>query len=133
MYANCENSAKLLNFFQVTPDGLADKGGIRLGDIILEINEEDATELTLTQAHEKIDASGKKIHFLVKKWVGFLVVFIKNFQISFPALIKEIKHFLGSMEEDEDFELGEEKSIVLRVPKPAPPPRGECENLVFLL
>ncbi|XP_017473521.1 PREDICTED: uncharacterized protein LOC108364364 isoform X2 [Rhagoletis zephyria] len=83
-----------LTVFQVTPDGLADKGGIRLGDIILEINEEDATELTLTQAHEKIETSGKKIHFLVK-----------------------------NMEEDQDFELGEEKSIVLRVPKPAPPPR----------
>ncbi|XP_049309204.1 VID27-like protein isoform X5 [Bactrocera dorsalis] len=27
------------------------------------------------------------------------------------------------MEEDPDFELGEEKSIVLRVPKPAPPPK----------
>ncbi|XP_054089672.1 protein PFC0760c isoform X2 [Zeugodacus cucurbitae] len=27
------------------------------------------------------------------------------------------------MEEDQDFELGEEKSIVLRVPKPAPPPK----------
>lgn len=51
----------------MTPDGLADKGGIRLGDIILEINEEDATELTLTQAHERIEACGKKIHFLVKK------------------------------------------------------------------
>ncbi|XP_036331850.1 nucleolin-like isoform X1 [Rhagoletis pomonella] len=46
------------------------------------------------QAHEKIETSGKKIHFLVK-----------------------------NMEEDQDFELGEEKSIVLRVPKPAPPPR----------
>uniref|UniRef100_A0A0K8UTC8 PDZ and LIM domain protein 7 n=1 Tax=Bactrocera latifrons TaxID=174628 RepID=A0A0K8UTC8_BACLA len=83
-----------LTVFQVTPDGLADKGGIRLGDIILEINEEDATELTLTQAHEKIAACGKKIHFLLK-----------------------------NMEEDPDFELGEEKSIVLRVPKPAPPPK----------
>ncbi|XP_053963654.1 probable WRKY transcription factor protein 1 isoform X5 [Anastrepha ludens] len=81
-------------FLQVTPDGLADKGGIRLGDILLEINEEDATELSLTQAHEKIEASGKKIHFLVK-----------------------------NMEEDPDFELGEEKSIVLRVPKTAPPPK----------
>ncbi|XP_004535876.1 uncharacterized protein LOC101449597 isoform X3 [Ceratitis capitata] len=83
-----------LTVFQVTPEGLADKGGIRLGDIILEINEEDATELTLTQAHEQIEASGKKIHFLVK-----------------------------NMEEDPDFELGEEKSIVLRVPKPMPPPK----------
>ncbi|XP_053963657.1 uncharacterized protein LOC128866727 isoform X7 [Anastrepha ludens] len=83
-----------LTVFQVTPDGLADKGGIRLGDILLEINEEDATELSLTQAHEKIEASGKKIHFLVK-----------------------------NMEEDPDFELGEEKSIVLRVPKTAPPPK----------
>lgn len=51
---------------QVTTGGLADQGGIRLGDIILEINEEDATQLTLAQAHEKIDATGKKIHFLVK-------------------------------------------------------------------
>ncbi|XP_075166285.1 uncharacterized protein LOC142238502 isoform X1 [Haematobia irritans] len=86
-----------LTVFQVTPDGLADKGGIRLGDIILEINEEDATELTLSQAHEKINASGKKVHFLVK-----------------------------TMEEDpmEEFEVGEEKSIVLRVPKPVPPPPG---------
>lgn len=78
----------------MTPDGLADKGGIRLGNIILEINEEDATELTLTQAHERIEACGKKIHFLVK-----------------------------NMEEDQDYELGEEKSIVLRVPKPAAPPK----------
>ncbi|XP_013109426.1 PDZ and LIM domain protein 7 isoform X1 [Stomoxys calcitrans] len=84
-----------LTVFQVTPDGLADKGGIRLGDIILEINEEDVTELTLSQAHEKIDASGKKIHFRVK-----------------------------TMEEDpmEEFQVGDEKSIVLRVPKPVPPP-----------
>ncbi|XP_067630371.1 PDZ and LIM domain protein 7 isoform X3 [Eurosta solidaginis] len=83
-----------LTVFQVTPDGLADKAGIRLGDIILEINEEDASELTLAQAHEKIEASGKKIYFLVK-----------------------------NMEEDDDYELGEEKSIVLRVPKPAAPPK----------
>ncbi|KAI9576592.1 hypothetical protein GQX74_010574 [Glossina fuscipes] len=55
-----------LTVFQVTTGGLADQGGIRLGDIILEINEEDATQLTLAQAHEKIDAVGKKIHFLVK-------------------------------------------------------------------
>ncbi|XP_037954853.1 PDZ and LIM domain protein 7-like [Teleopsis dalmanni] len=87
-----------LTVFQVTPDGLADKSGIRLGDIILEINEEDATQLTLAQAHEKIDAAGKKIHFLVK-----------------------------SMDDDDNLngnEPGEEKSIVLRVPKPPPPPKG---------
>ncbi|KAL9916930.1 uncharacterized protein LOC119642173 isoform X1 [Glossina fuscipes] len=85
-----------LTVFQVTTGGLADQGGIRLGDIILEINEEDATQLTLAQAHEKIDAVGKKIHFLVK-----------------------------TMEEDQEygFEQGEEKSIVLRVPKPLPPPK----------
>ena len=59
-----ENNSKQL---QVTPDGLADKGGICLGDIILEINEEDATQLTLSEAHEKINASGKKIQFLVKR------------------------------------------------------------------
>ncbi|XP_001360126.2 PDZ and LIM domain protein 7 isoform X1 [Drosophila persimilis] len=85
-----------LTVFQVTPDGLADKAGIRLGDIILEINEEDVTQLTLTQAHEKINASPKKIHFLLR-----------------------------NMEEDDQmgqFEAGEEKSIVMRVPKPMPPP-----------
>ncbi|XP_015039048.2 uncharacterized protein [Drosophila pseudoobscura] len=87
-----------LTVFQVTPDGLADKAGIRLGDIILEINEEDVTQLTLTQAHEKINASPKKIHFLLR-----------------------------NMEEDDQmgqFEAGEEKSIVMRVPKPMPPPSG---------
>ncbi|XP_046810726.1 protein PFC0760c isoform X2 [Lucilia cuprina] len=86
-----------LTVFQVTPDGLADKGGICLGDIILEINEEDATHLTLSQAHEKIDASGKKIQFMVK-----------------------------SMEDEETlegYEPGEERNIVLRVPKPPPPPK----------
>uniref|UniRef100_A0A1A9V261 PDZ domain-containing protein n=1 Tax=Glossina austeni TaxID=7395 RepID=A0A1A9V261_GLOAU len=85
-----------LTVFQVTTGGLADQGGIRLGDIILEINEEDATQLSLAQAHEKIDAAGKKIHFLVK-----------------------------TMEEDQEYgcEQGEEKSIVLRVPKPLPPPK----------
>ncbi|XP_034652430.1 nucleolin isoform X2 [Drosophila subobscura] len=86
-----------LTVFQVTPDGLADKAGIRLGDIILQINEEDATQLTLNQAHEKINASPKKIHFLLR-----------------------------NMEEDDpmgQFEAGEEKSIVMRVPKPMPPPR----------
>lgn len=36
-----------------------------------------------------------------------------------------------SMEEDQDYELGEEKSIVLRVPKPAAPPKGECGKLLF--
>ncbi|XP_034652432.1 PDZ and LIM domain protein 7 isoform X4 [Drosophila subobscura] len=85
-----------LTVFQVTPDGLADKAGIRLGDIILQINEEDATQLTLNQAHEKINASPKKIHFLLR-----------------------------NMEEDDpmgQFEAGEEKSIVMRVPKPMPPP-----------
>ncbi|KAH8339843.1 hypothetical protein KR067_000141 [Drosophila pandora] len=87
-----------LTVFQVTPDGLADKAGIRLGDIILEINEEDATQLTLSQAHERINASPKKIHFLLR-----------------------------NMEEDDptgQFEAGEEKSIVMRVPKPLPPPSG---------
>lgn len=52
---------------QVTPNGLADKAGIRLGDIILEINEEDASQLTLSQAHEKINSTPKKIHFLLRK------------------------------------------------------------------
>ncbi|KAH8284669.1 hypothetical protein KR018_011171 [Drosophila ironensis] len=87
-----------LTVFQVTPDGLADKAGIRLGDIILEINEEDATQLTLSQAHERINASPKKIHFLLR-----------------------------NMEEEDpmgQFEAGEEKSIVMRVPKPLPPPSG---------
>lgn len=51
----------------MTPDGLADKAGIRLGDIILQINEEDASQLTLSQAHEKINATPKKIHFLLRK------------------------------------------------------------------
>ncbi|XP_034129921.1 nucleolin isoform X2 [Drosophila guanche] len=86
-----------LTVFQVTPDGLADKAGIRLGDIILQINEEDATQLTLNQAHEKINATPKKIHFLLR-----------------------------NMEEDDpmgQFEAGEEKSIVMRVPKPMPPPK----------
>ncbi|XP_016957743.1 PDZ and LIM domain protein 7 isoform X1 [Drosophila biarmipes] len=85
-----------LTVFQVTPSGLADKAGIRLGDIILEINEEDASELTLSQAHEKINSTPKKIHFLLR-----------------------------NMEEDDpmgQFEAGEEKSIVMRVPKPLPPP-----------
>ncbi|XP_016957745.1 uncharacterized protein LOC108029756 isoform X3 [Drosophila biarmipes] len=87
-----------LTVFQVTPSGLADKAGIRLGDIILEINEEDASELTLSQAHEKINSTPKKIHFLLR-----------------------------NMEEDDpmgQFEAGEEKSIVMRVPKPLPPPSG---------
>ncbi|XP_032571210.1 uncharacterized protein LOC6608979 isoform X2 [Drosophila sechellia] len=83
---------------KVTPNGLADKAGIRLGDIILEINEEDASQLTLSQAHEKINSTPKKIHFLLR-----------------------------NMEEDDpmgQFEAGEEKSIVMRVPKPLPPPSG---------
>ncbi|XP_017132015.2 uncharacterized protein LOC108149125 isoform X3 [Drosophila elegans] len=87
-----------LTVFQVTPNGLADKAGIRLGDIILEINEEDATQLTLSQAHEKINSTPKKIHFLLR-----------------------------NMDEDDpmgQFEAGEEKSIVMRVPKPLPPPSG---------
>ncbi|XP_016988906.1 uncharacterized protein LOC108051334 isoform X3 [Drosophila rhopaloa] len=87
-----------LTVFQVTPNGLADKAGIRLGDIILEINEEDASQLTLSQAHEKINSTPKKIHFLLR-----------------------------NMEEDDpmgQFEAGEEKSIVMRVPKPLPPPSG---------
>ncbi|KAH8347722.1 hypothetical protein KR084_000434 [Drosophila pseudotakahashii] len=87
-----------LTVFQVTPNGLADKAGIRLGDIILQINEEDASQLTLSQAHEKINSTPKKIHFLLR-----------------------------NMEEDDpmgQFEAGEEKSIVMRVPKPLPPPSG---------
>ncbi|XP_017077244.1 uncharacterized protein LOC108112016 isoform X3 [Drosophila eugracilis] len=87
-----------LTVFQVTPNGLADKAGIRLGDIILEINEEDASQLTLSQAHEKINLTPKKIHFLLR-----------------------------NMDEDDpmgQFEAGEEKSIVMRVPKPLPPPSG---------
>nr|XP_016943519.1 uncharacterized protein LOC108019922 isoform X3 [Drosophila suzukii] len=87
-----------LTVFQVTPSGLADKAGIRLGDIILEINEEDASQLTLSQAHEKINSTPKKIHFLLR-----------------------------NMDEDDpmgQFEAGEEKSIVMRVPKPLPPPSG---------
>ncbi|XP_017001154.2 histone-lysine N-methyltransferase SETD1B isoform X3 [Drosophila takahashii] len=87
-----------LTVFQVTPNGLADKAGVRLGDIILQINEEDASQLTLSQAHEKINSTPKKIHFLLR-----------------------------NMEEDDpmgQFEAGEEKSIVMRVPKPLPPPSG---------
>ncbi|KAH8401457.1 hypothetical protein KR009_005547 [Drosophila setifemur] len=87
-----------LTVFQVTPNGLADKGGIRLGDVILEINEEDASQLSLSQAHEKINATPKKIHFLLR-----------------------------NMEEEDpmgQFEAGEEKSIVMRIPKPLPPPSG---------
>ncbi|KAH8371133.1 hypothetical protein KR093_006315 [Drosophila rubida] len=87
-----------LTVFQVTPDGIADKSGVRLGDIILEINEEDASQLTLAQAHERINATKKKVQFLMR-----------------------------NMEEDDPtgmFEAGEEKSIVMRVPKPMPPPKG---------
>ncbi|XP_030558099.1 uncharacterized protein LOC115760759 isoform X1 [Drosophila novamexicana] len=87
-----------LTVFQVTPNGIADKSGVRLGDIILEINEEDATQLTLAQAHERINATPKKVHFLMR-----------------------------NMEEDDAmgmYEAGEEKSIVMRVPKPMPPPKG---------
>lgn len=54
-------------FWQVTPSGIADKSGVRLGDIILEINEEDATQLTLAQAHERINATPKKVQFLMRK------------------------------------------------------------------
>jgi len=60
-------SIDILWCLQVTPSGLADKAGIRLGDIILEINEEDASQLTLSQAHEKINSTPKKIHFLLRK------------------------------------------------------------------
>ncbi|KAH8297482.1 hypothetical protein KR044_012738 [Drosophila immigrans] len=87
-----------LTVFQVTPDGIADKSGVRLGDIILEINEEDASQLTLAQAYERINATPKKVQFLMR-----------------------------NMEDDDPtgmFEAGEEKSIVMRVPKPMPPPKG---------
>ncbi|XP_023162636.1 PDZ and LIM domain protein 7 isoform X1 [Drosophila hydei] len=86
-----------LTVFQVTPNGIADKSGIRLGDIILEINEEDATQLTLAQAHERINATPKKVQLIMR-----------------------------NMDEDDPtgmFEAGEEKSIVMRVPKPMPPPK----------
>lgn len=53
--------------WQVTPSGIADKSGVRLGDIILEINEEDATQLTLAQAHERINTTPKKVQFLMRK------------------------------------------------------------------
>ncbi|KAH8407628.1 hypothetical protein KR222_008253, partial [Zaprionus bogoriensis] len=90
-----------LTVFQVTPNGIADKSGVRLGDIILEINEEDATQLTLAQAHERINATPKKVQFLMR-----------------------------NMEEDDPtgmYEAGEEKSIVMRVPKPMPPPKGRVQ------
>lgn len=82
-----------LTVFQVTADGVADKAGIRLGDIILEINEADASHLTLAEAHKIIEDSGKKVQFLVK----------------------------GMDEESIDYEPGEERSIVLRVPKKMAP------------
>ncbi|XP_017961949.1 uncharacterized protein LOC108654870 isoform X3 [Drosophila navojoa] len=91
-----------LTVFQVTPNSIADKSGIRLGDIILEINEEDATQLTLAQAHERINATPKKVQLVMR-----------------------------NMEEDDPtgmFEAGEEKSIVMRVPKPMPPPKGESKS-----
>lgn len=55
----------------MTSGGLADQGGICLGDIILEINEEDATQLTLAEANEKINAApAKKILFLLRKLIS---------------------------------------------------------------
>lgn len=56
----------------MTSGGLADQSGISLGDIILEINEEDATQLTLAEANEKINATpAKKILFLLRRLLLF--------------------------------------------------------------
>lgn len=54
------------SFSQVSEDGLAAKGGICLGDIILDINGIDAKDLRLAQAHELINKSAKKLSMIAK-------------------------------------------------------------------
>lgn len=86
-----------ITVFQVTEGGLAAKGGIKLGDIILEVNGTDTKNLTLTQAHEIIDQADSNLHLIASK-----------------------------MEEDDGSgNVPEEKSIVLRstIPKDLQPPR----------
>ncbi|KAL5285389.1 hypothetical protein ACFFRR_007236 [Megaselia abdita] len=83
-----------ITVFQVSEDGLAAKGGISLGDILLEINGVDARNLRLSEAHDLINKSTKKIAMLAK----------------------------GMDDEGIPAELrGQDKFINLRMPKPAPP------------
>lgn len=85
-----------ITVFQVTENGLADKGGIRLGDIIVQINEIDVTNLPLAKVQEIIDSSTKKI-FMIARGMG-----------------------------DDEYNENpqeEEKAITLRIPKPMPPPK----------
>ncbi|XP_055381016.1 uncharacterized protein LOC129611744 [Condylostylus longicornis] len=97
-----------LTVFQVSPHSLAAYEGIKLGDIILSINEIDASQMSLAQAREIID-SGYKL---------FIV--------------------LRSMEDEdvpiEERKPAEEKSISMRVPepmKPPEPPKGKLSRAVI--
>lgn len=52
---------------QVTDGGRAHQAGVQLGDSIVKINDEDTADMSLDEAHKRIQAAGDDLKLSVKK------------------------------------------------------------------
>lgn len=55
---------------QVTEGGKADRVGLKLGDSIVQINDQDTTDMALQEAQQIIDVSDKQLKLKVQKLVS---------------------------------------------------------------
>lgn len=55
------------NHSQVTEGGRANEAGIKLGDSIVKINDNDTKTMSLSEAHQRIQNAGGDIKLTVKK------------------------------------------------------------------
>lgn len=55
---------------QVTEGGKADRVGLKLGDSIVQINDQDTTDMALQEAQQIIDISDKQLKLKVQKLVS---------------------------------------------------------------
>lgn len=62
------------NNSQVTEGGRAYQAGVQLGDSIVKINDEDTADMSLDEAHKRIQAAGDDLKLSVKKWVRMIVL-----------------------------------------------------------
>lgn len=62
---------------QVSEGGRANQAGIKLGDSIVKINETDTKNMSLTEAHQRIQSAGNDIKLSVKRFVYIIVIFLR--------------------------------------------------------
>lgn len=69
---------------QVTQGGQANQAGIKLGDTIVKINDTDTKNMSLAEAHQRIQDSGNDIKLSVKR----LVVYVGHCILDIDSLKK---------------------------------------------